>query len=65
MMCTPPVAQSAQWYGADDIDGTIVTYTITHEIDKDSDSQNLSQQKLVEMKQLGDVIPILKLKLQE
>jgi hypothetical protein len=49
MMCTPPVAQSAQWYGADDIDGTIVTYTITHEIDKDSDSQNLSQQKLVEM----------------
>jgi len=49
MMVTPPVAQAAQWYGADDIDGTIVEYEITHEIDSENDRQNLSQQKLVEM----------------
>ncbi|MGC4046515.1 MAG: hypothetical protein QM758_22205 [Armatimonas sp.] len=49
MMVTPPIAQAAQWYGADDIDGTIVEYTITHEINEKSDQQNLSQQKLVEM----------------
>jgi aminodeoxyfutalosine synthase len=49
MMISPPVAQAAQWYGADDIDGTIVEYTITHEINDENDQQNLSQQKLVEM----------------
>ena len=48
MMITPPVAQAAQWYGADDIDGTIVEYEITHEISQDN-SQQLSQRKLVEM----------------
>ncbi len=48
MMITPPVAQTAQWYGADDIDGTIVEYEITHEISQDN-SQQLSQRKLVEM----------------
>ncbi|MBB6048276.1 aminofutalosine synthase MqnE [Armatimonas rosea] len=49
MMITPPVAQTAQWYGADDIDGTIVEYTITHEIDDDNEGQNLSQRQLVQM----------------
>jgi aminodeoxyfutalosine synthase len=49
MMVTPPVAQAAQWYGADDIDGTIVEYEITHEIDDENARQNLTQQKLVEM----------------
>ena len=49
MMISPPVAQAAQWYGADDIDGTIVEYTITHEIDDESDRQNLSQRQLVQM----------------
>ena len=49
MMISPPVAQAAQWYGADDIDGTIVEYTITHEIDEASDQQNLSQRQLVQM----------------
>ena len=29
MMITPAVAQTALWYGADDIDGTIVDYEIT------------------------------------
>lgn len=49
MMITPPVAQAAQWYGADDIDGTIVEYVITHEISDENTSQNLSQQQLVQM----------------
>jgi aminodeoxyfutalosine synthase len=49
MMITPPVAQTAQWYGADDIDGTIVEYTITHEIDAQAQEQNLSQRQLVQM----------------
>lgn len=49
MMITPPVAQAAQWYGADDIDGTIVEYTITHEIDQEATSQNLTQRQLVQM----------------
>jgi aminodeoxyfutalosine synthase len=49
MMITPPVAQAAQWYGADDIDGTIVEYEITHEISEESASQNLTQRQLVGM----------------
>ena len=49
MMITPPVAQAAQWYGADDIDGTIVEYEITHEIAEDNAQQQLTQRKLVEM----------------
>ena len=49
MMITPAVAQAAQWYGADDIDGTIVEYEITHEIDAESASQNLSQRQMVAM----------------
>ena len=49
MMITPPVAQTAQWYGADDIDGTIVEYTITHEIDEEAQEQNLTQRQLVQM----------------
>ncbi len=49
MMISPPVAQTAQWYGADDVDGTIVEYEITHEIAEASAEQQLSQRKLVEM----------------
>jgi aminodeoxyfutalosine synthase len=49
MMITPPVAQAAQWYGADDIDGTIVEYEITHEISDENSAQHLSQRQLVGM----------------
>jgi aminodeoxyfutalosine synthase len=31
VMITPQIAQVAQWYGADDIDGTIVEYEITRD----------------------------------
>jgi aminodeoxyfutalosine synthase len=49
MMITPPVAQAAQWYGADDIDGTVVEYEITHEIAEENAAQHLTQQRLVGM----------------
>ena len=49
MMITPPVAQAAQWYGADDIDGTVVEYEITHEIAEENAAQQLTQQRLVGM----------------
>lgn len=49
MMITPPVAQAAQWYGADDVDGTIVEYEITHEIAEKSGEQQLTQRQLVQM----------------
>jgi aminodeoxyfutalosine synthase len=49
MMITPAVAQAAQWYGADDVDGTIVEYEITHEISDDNAQQNLTQRQLVSM----------------
>jgi aminodeoxyfutalosine synthase len=49
MMITPQIAQAAQWYGADDIDGTIVEYEITHKISEESQSQNLTQRQLVRM----------------
>jgi aminodeoxyfutalosine synthase len=49
MMITPAVAQAAQWYGADDVDGTIVEYEITHEISDDNSQQNLTQRQLVAM----------------
>jgi aminodeoxyfutalosine synthase len=29
VMATPAVAQVAQWYGADDLDGTVLRYEIT------------------------------------
>jgi aminodeoxyfutalosine synthase len=48
MMITPPVAQAAQWYGADDIDGTVVEYEITHEI-AEHNNQQLTQRQLVGM----------------
>jgi aminodeoxyfutalosine synthase len=49
MMITPAVAHAAQWYGADDVDGTIVEYEITHEISDDNAQQNLTQRQLVSM----------------
>ena len=40
IMNTPQVSQLAQWYGADDLDGTIHEYEITY---KDGDQGNKSQ----------------------
>jgi aminodeoxyfutalosine synthase len=49
IMITPPVAQMALWYGADDIDGTVSHYEITHALGSTSHRQALSHQELLEL----------------
>ena len=48
IMNTAPVTQSALWYGADDVDGTIMEYEIIRDPSKDR-KQVLSSRDLVEM----------------
>jgi aminodeoxyfutalosine synthase len=57
MMITPPVAQLALRYGADDLDGTIMNYEITHVIDR-SNRQALSMQQLLEMIREAGRVPV-------
>ena len=57
MMITPPVAQLGLRYGADDIDGTIMNYEITHVIDK-SNRQALTMEQLLEMIREAGRIPV-------
>ncbi len=49
IMITPPVAQLALWYGADDLDGTVTHYEITHALGEDSHHQELNYDQLVAM----------------
>ena len=49
IMITPPVAQMALWYGADDIDGTVSHYEITHALGTTSHRQVLSTEQLLEL----------------
>jgi len=48
-MVTPPVAQVAMWYGADDIDGTVAHYEITHALGATSHRQALSEADLLHL----------------
>lgn len=48
IMITAAVAQASLWYGADDVDGTIVEYEITRPEDG-STQQQLSQQDLINL----------------
>lgn len=48
IMNTAPVTQSALWYGADDVDGTIMEYEIIRDRSKDR-KQVLTSRALVEM----------------
>jgi aminodeoxyfutalosine synthase len=48
IMITPAVAQASLWYGADDVDGTIVEYEITRPEDG-STRQQLTQQDLIQL----------------
>jgi aminodeoxyfutalosine synthase len=57
MMITPAVAQVALRYGADDIDGTIMNYEITHVIDP-STRQSLTMEQLLEMIREAGRIPV-------
>jgi aminodeoxyfutalosine synthase len=52
-MITPPVAQIAQWYGADDIDGTVVEYEITRDPLRDTKQRLTHRQLLHLIKEAG------------
>jgi aminodeoxyfutalosine synthase len=49
IMITPAVAQASLWYGADDLDGTVSHYEITHALGSTSHRQVLSVQQLVDL----------------
>jgi len=49
IMITPAVAQLALWYGADDIDGTVSHYEITHALGDTSHHQELHHEQLLAM----------------
>ena len=49
IMTTPAVAQLALWYGADDLDGTVTHYEITHALGDNSNHQELSHDQLLAM----------------
>jgi len=49
IMITPAVAQMALWYGADDLDGTVSHYEITHALGTASHRQMLTLADLLEL----------------
>jgi aminodeoxyfutalosine synthase len=49
VMTTPAVAQLALWYGADDLDGTVTHYEITHALGENSHHQELRYDQLLAM----------------
>ncbi len=49
IMTTPAVAQLALWYGADDLDGTVTHYEITHALGDNSHHQELRHEQLLAM----------------
>ena len=57
MMITPPVAQVGLRYGANDLDGTIMNYEITHVIDR-SNRQALSMDELLGLIRQAGRIPV-------
>ncbi|MGH7423845.1 MAG: hypothetical protein ACREJ1_09255, partial [Candidatus Methylomirabilales bacterium] len=58
IMITPQVAQLALWYGADDLDGTVSHYEITHALGTASHHQALSHQELLDLISEAGRIPI-------
>jgi aminodeoxyfutalosine synthase len=49
IMITPQIAQLALWYGADDLDGTVNHYEITHALGTASHRQVLSHQEFLDL----------------
>jgi aminodeoxyfutalosine synthase len=49
IMITPGVAQMALWYGADDLDGTVSHYEITHALGTHSHRQVLTVEQLLDL----------------
>jgi aminodeoxyfutalosine synthase len=58
IMITPAVAQASLWYGADDLDGTVSHYEITHALGTPSHRQLLSVQQLVELIAEAGRVPV-------
>jgi len=48
-MITPGVAQIALWYGADDLDGTVSHYEITHALGTRSHRQVLTVEQILDL----------------
>ncbi|HEY3281888.1 MAG TPA: aminofutalosine synthase MqnE [Armatimonadota bacterium] len=57
VMITPPVAQTALWYGADDLDGTIQEYEITH-VGTESNRQVLTHGQLLGLIEEAGRVPV-------
>ena len=50
IMITPQVAQTSLWYGADDMDGTVLEYEITHVgVDIQDHRQSLTRAQMVDL----------------
>jgi aminodeoxyfutalosine synthase len=58
IMITPAVAQMALWYGADDIDGTVSHYEITHALGTTSHRQVLSTDELLDLITEAGCMPV-------
>ncbi len=58
IMITPEVAQASLWYGANDMDGTVLEYEITHALGTPSNHQALTRQKLVAMITEAGRVPV-------
>ena len=58
IMITPQVAQLALWYGADDIDGTVNHYEITHALGTTSHCQVLDHEELLALVSEAGRVPV-------
>jgi aminodeoxyfutalosine synthase len=58
IMITPAVAQMALWYGADDLDGTVSHYEITHALGTRSHRQVLTVEQLLELSREVGRVPV-------
>lgn len=59
IMITPPVAQTSLWCGADDMDGTVLEYEITHVgVEMADHRQGLSRPQLVALIEEAGRVPV-------
>lgn len=58
IMITPQIAQLALWYGADDIDGTVNHYEITHALGTASHRQVLGHDELLALVSEAGRVPV-------
>lgn len=58
IMITPQIAQLALWYGADDIDGTVNHYEITHALGTTSHRQVLGHEELLALVREAGRVPV-------